>query len=783
MRAGALFIAALGLVVLFAILAVRAWPRPPLAEQIARSTVIFDAEGRLLRLTLAADQQYRLWTPLERIAPELVEALLLHEDRHFYRHPGVNPIALLRAAFQSYTGGARQGGSTLSMQLARLLWQLNTRTPRGKCLQILRALALESRYSKRELLEAHLNLMPYGANIQGVGTASLIYFGKTADRLSLAEALSLVVIPQSPQRRAPGPGEPDDLRRARERLYAEWVMYHGATGTDAQAIGQPLRYRELGRLPFLAPHLTTALLQRDPTAREIHTTLDAQMQKRLERHLARYVERKRRLGVHNAVAMLVDRRDMAVKALVGSADFFDAGIEGQTNGAFAKRSPGSALKPFIYALALDQGLIHPLSMLKDAPTAFGAFNPENFDGRFMGPISAHDALIRSRNVPAVALSAQLARPGFYQFLRTAGISRMRSEQHYGLALALGGGEVSMEEMLTLYAMLANEGIWRPLRYRREAPPAEGVRLLSAQASWLTLDMLKDNPRPDEAALRAPGPVPVAWKTGTSWGFRDAWTVGSFGPYVLAVWVGHFDGRGNPAFVGVQAAAPLFFEIADALLAGHAELAAFAPPRPPGLTRIEVCSASGELPNAACPQRSMTWFIPGVSPIRVSNLHRRVSVDIRTGRQACPDALGRIDPATTRTEVHEYWPSDLQRLFVQAGMPRRPPPAAGDCAGLAAVGAAAPVIVSPLAGATYTLRVDRAEISPATPEPHTVPLQANAQGDVTALYWFVDDAFIGTARPGEVLLWAPARSGRYQVRVVDDHDRASTRAVEVAWLSR
>ena len=210
MRAGALFIAALGLAVLLAILAVRAWPRPPLAEQIARSTVIFDAEGRLLRLTLAADQQYRLWTPLERIAPELVEALLLHEDRHFYRHPGVNPIALLRAGFQSYTGGARQGGSTISMQLARLLWQMNTRTPRGKCLQILRALELELRYSKRELLEAHLNLMPYGANIQGVGTASLVYFGKTADRLSLAEALSLVVIPQSPRRRAP-------VGRSRER--------------------------------------------------------------------------------------------------------------------------------------------------------------------------------------------------------------------------------------------------------------------------------------------------------------------------------------------------------------------------------------------------------------------------------------------------------------------------------------------------------------------------------------------------------------------------------------
>jgi penicillin-binding protein 1C len=742
---------------------IRLWPRPPLAAAIPSSVAIVDSQGRLLRLPLAADDQYRLWTRLDHVAPEFVDALLLHEDRHYYRHIGINPVALARAAFSTYRGEARLGASTLTMQLARLMYGLNTRTVHGKVEQMARALWLELRYSKRELLEAHINLMPYGGNVQGVGAASLIYFGKRPADLSLDEALTLVVIPQSPSSRNPArDAEPRELVAARERLRARWL--------DCTANCDPgivLKFGMPRTLPFEAPHLVDALIAHPADTPRIETTLNLRQQRLLERVLQNYVREHERVGIHNAAALLVDYRDMSVRSVIGSARFFEAAIAGQVNGTLAKRSPGSALKPFIYALAIDQGLIHPLTVLKDAPTSFGPFSPENFDGRFVGPITASAALVRSRNVPAVALSAQLAQPSLYQFLRAAGISRLASERHYGLALALGGGEVTMEEMVTLYAMLANHGTLRALRYAQHDPSTDGPRLLSEEASFMTLEMLEQNPRPDDTAVRSRGHVPVAWKTGTSWGFRDAWTVGVFGPYVLAVWIGDFDGASNPAFVGIEAAAPLFFRMVDALRAAEPDLATPVMRQPPNLARVEVCAASGDLPNADCPRTARTWFIPGRSPIRVSTVHRRVWIDSRNERQACAP----YDPEFVRSEVFEFWPSDVLQLFAQAGMPRRQPPPAGDCAEQTLAGLA-PRITSPLTAATYTLRAARA-----TSE--TIPLAANADSDVRTLHWFVDDAYVGTGEPGVAIPWAPQHSGAFIVRAIDDRGRADSRELRVA----
>lgn len=748
---------------------IRLWPREPLATRISSSTAIFDRQGRLLRLTLASDHQYRLWTPLQDISPEVIEALLLHEDRHFYLHPGFNAAALVRAAVSTYSGGPRVGGSTITMQLARLMDGLNTRTVSGKLAQIVRAVELELRYSKRELLEAHLNLMPYGGNIQGVGAASLIYFDQSAARLGLSEALTLVLIPQSPARRAPSPqtDEPSELRSARQRLFARWVEAHPDAADATDYIATPLRYASLRDLPFAAPHFTNAVLQRPRPAavHSVNTTLDLRTQQSLERVLATYVREHRDIGIHNAAAMLVDYRDLSVRAMIGSADFLAAAIAGQVNGTLAKRSPGSALKPFIYALAIDQGLIHPQTVLKDTPTAFGPFNPENFDGRFVGPITAREALIRSRNVPALTLSSQLATPTLYQFLRSAGIARMASEKHYGLALTLGGGEVTMEETATLYAMLANRGRLAPLRYLADEPRAAGLRMLSEEASFMTLEMLRSAPRPEDSFARRRSGVQAAWKTGTSWGFRDAWTAGTFGPYVLVVWIGNFDGRGNPAFVGVQAAAPLFFRLLDAI-AAQQRLVEPVYRQPPRLERVDVCSASGDLPNAECPQIVSTWYIPGISPIRVSQIHRRVWVDTRTGAQACPP----YDPVFTRSEVYEFWPTDLLQLFAQAGMPRRRPPPSADCQRDVPSGMA-PQITSPVIAVTYTLRSGRIGNE-------TIPLAANADSEVRRLHWFVDQSYIGTGTPGVAIGWNPSHAGRYVVRAVDDRGRADSRELIV-----
>ena len=749
-----------------AILAIlRLWPHAPLSARVPLSTAVWSADGELLRVTLSSDDQYRLWTPLRQMSPALVDAFLLKEDRWFYWHAGVNPIALFRAGLRTYRGSARQGGSTLTMQLARLVYHLKTRTAAGKFKQISLALWLEARYSKRELLEAYLNLAPFGGNIQGVGAAARVYFGKTPERVGLAEALTLAVIPQSPAARAGHGIQRERFLKARGQLAALWIARRGVSETERRQLETPIIATPDFTMPWLAPHFVDALLaERAHAEARIDTTLDASLQRVMERQTQRYTNEFGDRGIRNVAALLLDSREMSVKAWVGSADYWNVAIDGQVDGVLAKRSPGSALKPLLYALALDQGVLHPRTILRDAPTSFGPFTPENFDGRFFGPIAAEDALIRSRNIPAMWVSMQLKQPSLYGFLQSAGISRMKPESYYGLALALGGGEVSMEELAGLYGMLANQGVLRPVRVvssMHSRKRDEGVRMLSPEASFVTLDMLSRNPRPDEdGALPVRGRWPVAWKTGTSWGFRDAWSAGVVGPYVLVVWIGEFSGRGNPSFVGVDAAAPLFFRIADALNLARSDEPVPERKPPPGVSKVAVCVESGDLPNVWCPHTVDTWYIPGKSPIRVSQLHRAVAIDTATGRPACPPYS-----AATRFEVFEFWSSDMQKLFREAGLPRRVPPVLPACA--AEDAADPPRIASPLNGIAYTLRRSRPD--------GVIALEAHAAADVQNLFWFDGASLIGKIPVSAgAFAWRPAVDGAHLIRVIDDHGRAAER---------
>jgi penicillin-binding protein 1C len=767
-----------GLLLISAILAgIRLWPHPQLSSWKPSSVAVYDQKGRLLRLTLASDERYRLWVPLEEMSPDLVDAVLLREDRWYWWHPGFNPYGLARGAFVTYVrGGARQGGSTITMQLARLLWPINTRTPLGKLEQVARAVQLTLFYSKHDILEAYLNEAPYGRNVEGAGAASLIYFGKPAQHLTLPEALTLAVIPQDPVRQSratPAQFENKRLTASRDRLYAHWLGSHPRDAALKPLFALPMTIRPLNSLPFEAPHAVEQVLAARGMAGEsgprVTTTLDLDLdlQHVLERQIAGHIARSSSSGIRNASAILVDTRDMSVKALVGSADYFNKDLKGQVNGTLARRSPGSTLKPFIYALGFDQGILHPQTVLRDVPTSFGPYTPENFDGRFLGPITATDALNRSRNIPAVWVAAQLHAPDLYQFLQEAGIGHMASEEHYGLALVLGGGEVSMQELAGMYAMLVNKGTLKPLRLNASDPQTPGTQLISPEASYMVMDMLAQHVRPDESAGAQPMHSPVAWKTGTSWAFRDAWTAGSFGPYVLVVWVGNFDGTGNPAFVGVDAAAPLFFEIADAIEADRPDAVRPAPPPPKGLARVEICLASGALPNQWCPERGTTWFIPGKSPIRVSDVHRPVMIDDATGLAACPPYDGR----RVHQEIYEFWPSDLQQVFIEAGIPRRKPPRAEGCTDAGRPDGAAPRITSPLRGSAYVLRLkEQAK--------ERLALNATTDADAHALYWFVDDAYVGRSSPGEPLYWQPAEAGQFRVRAVDDRGRSDERPLDV-----
>ncbi len=758
--------------------AILAIPRPELLRYQSTSRAFFDRQGRLLRLTLADDDRYRLQVPLKNIAPELRDATLLYEDQDYYRHPGVDPLALLRAFWSSFIVRTRPvGASTITMQVARLRWHLQTRSLSGKLVQILRALQLSRHYSKDEIFEAYLNLAPYGRNIEGIEAASLIYFDKPAKDLSLPEALSLCVIPQNPVKRNPTTAQGfAALKVARDPLFIRWQKQHPEAARLQASFELPLQIRTPEQLPFRAPHLVTDLERQLPLLLRgrIDTTIDGDLQRMAEQRLRDYLMRRKEVGIVNGAVAILNYQTMELAAMVGSADFSEASIQGQVNGCNAPRSPGSTLKPFVYALAMDQGLIHPMTMLKDAPHRYGGFAPENYDQAFLGPILARDALIASRNVPAAALQAAVDKPGLYELLQTAGVQNLKQESYYGLALALGGVELTMLDLLKLYAMLPNGGKLQPVRMLMTDPKAETPPVpLSQEACFLTLDILRDNPPPVRPTL--PGQqssgLQVAWKTGTSHAFRDAWAVGISGPYVVAVWIGNFDGSGNRAFVGRQAAGPLLFEIFHSLSNGQPWQATGS--LKPGLLNVErvaMCADTGDLPGRYCPRTTDSWFIPGVSPIKVSTIHRAVPVNKQTGLRACHQQPGR-----TEMQVFEFWPSDLQRIFRQAGIAlKTPPPFESDCdLDTQSLSGSSPTIQSPVSGLQYRLRSE-------TLKKEKIPFSAVADADVRQLFWFVDDRFVGSCKAGETFFWQPA-SGHFTVRVVDDHGRADHRDLRVGMV--
>ena len=734
--------------------------KPPLLQGINFSQAVYDQQQHLLRLTLTPDEKYRLYVPLKNISPLFIQATLLQEDQYFYWHLGINPLAIFKAFWQTYVLHTRQiGASTISMQVARIRFGISSKTISGKIKQILCAMQLELFYSKAQILEAYLNLASYGGNLEGIGAASLIYFGQPAAELNLPEALTLSVIPQNPARRVPAPKNRQDLTSARNKLFQRWLVKHPADADKKALMTLPLQLAH-NNLPFLAPHLVDDVLANNRQQSIITTTLDLKLQKIIEKIINQYLVQQHQFGINNAAVMLVDSRNMEVKALVGSANFFDKTINGQVNGTKAKRSPGSTLKPFIYALALDQGLIHPDTVLKDAPSSFGAYTPENFDNDFMGPIKAKDALTLSRNIPAVYLANQLKNPTLYQFLQQANVSQLKPEKDYGLALVLGGAEVTLEELVSLYATLANQGVWHALHFQADQPLDKGKQLLSPEASFLTLDMLKATPRPNPVNSAANPSIKVAWKTGTSSGYRDAWSVGVFGPYVLAVWIGDFSGKSNPSFVGAQSAAPLFFAIINAISSQQKTLASLNYDlKKLNLTKVKVCDASGLLATRSCPQVISTWFIPGKSPIKSDNIYREVAIDKKTQLRAC-----HFDQ-NTEFKLYEFWPSDLLKLFAQAGVQRQIPPAFNaECSRLHHVDETnPPKIISPQASLIYAARLKQTT---------KILFYASVSADTKKVYWFLDNRFIGESAVNQPISWV-AKPGKYRVRVVDDQGRVDT----------
>ena len=739
-------------------------PKPDIYSQYTFSSAVYDRKGKLLKLALTMDDKYRLFVPYEDIPQVTEQALLLYEDREFYHHFGLNPLSMLSAMAQMATGGRKRGASTITMQLARIVYHIDSSNIVGKIEQILRALQIEMFYSKKQILEAYFNLAPYGGNIEGIGAAALIYFNTPADKLNLLQSIALTVIPQNPNQRQlfSAQGRKNNTA-ATARLKQMWLEKF--EHPENQYLNLPLSSGVY--LPDHAPHLSRRLMNNNHG--NIISTIDLNYQQQAEQIMHQYIKSRRKDGIYNAAAVIVDARSMEVLAYIGSDNFYDDQIQGQVDGITALRSPGSALKPFIYALALQKGIIHPLTMLKDVPRNYGLYTPENFDRSFYGLIDATQALIHSRNIPAVDLLLKVGESDFYDLLKKGGVQKLRPVDFYGLAMALGGAEISPEKMAVLYAMLYNGGKVEPLHLVRDEE-RKSQTALSPEAAFLTLDMLAQNKAIDDFSTSfsaAAQHYPIAWKTGTSYGFKDAWTAGIVGPFVIVVWVGNFDAAPNNAFVGREAAAPLFFRLARNLGRQNKIPETLQPDEMLNLAKVKICRETGDIADAYCPDTVESYFIPGVSSIKISKIARLIPIDVESGLRAC-----RHTPPTTVLQRYNFWPSDVLQAFAQVGINiRRPPEFKQNCDTVEALNQGkAPQIVLPADGSKFMLRSKQYK-------QEKIALKATTDADVSEIYWFVDNALVGKADADKIFEINPPL-GKSEIKAVDEFGRSHAINIEV-----
>jgi penicillin-binding protein 1C len=531
----------------------------PLSLEAAEATsvTVLDRNNRLLRAFTTKDGRWRLPLEVNEVDPRYLAILMAYEDKRFYAHGGVDLFAVLRAGYLfARHGQILSGGSTLTMQVARLLDGKHERTGPGKLRQIARALQLEERLSKEEILRLYLKLAPFGGNIEGVRAASLAYFGKEPKHLSAGEAALLVALPQSPERRRPDRNS-EAARKARDRVLDRAVEEGVLPAAEAERAKRERVPTQRLEVLKLAPHLSEAEVAAEPSKRIHRLTLDRDLQAPIERLAA---EQTRLLGPRlSAAVLVVDHATGEVLAHVGSAGYLDGDRQGAIDMTDAIRSPGSTLKPFIYGLAFEQGLAHPETLIEDRPTRFGTYTPENFDEAFYGTVTIREALGNSLNVPAVKVLAAVGPGRLMGRFRRAGIApQLPANAQPSLAIALGGVGMTLKDLASLYAGLARGGEPVALRWHRDEPAAKPSatrrRLLTPVSAWYVTDILRDAPPPPSTKGGA-----IAYKTGTSYGYRDAWAVGYDGRHVVAVWVGRPDAASTPGLMGRLSAAPILFD--------------------------------------------------------------------------------------------------------------------------------------------------------------------------------------------------------------------------------
>lgn len=737
-------------------------PLPLPKDDMAR--VVLAQDGTPLWRFADHNGVWRYPVSIEQVSPYYIEALLGYEDRWFYQHPGINPLSIARAAWQNLSGGQIvSGGSTLSMQVARLL-DPHPRTLRGKLRQLWRTAQLEWHLSKDDILTLYLNRAPFGGTLEGVAAASWAYLGKSPKSLSRAEAALLAVLPQAPSRLRPD-RHPKRAQAARDKILqrlAQFAVWPERAISDA--LQEPV-WLAPRHEPALAPLLARRLNHANSPA-VIETTLDASLQRRLEDMLLGW---RARLPERTSAAIVVVEHDtMAVQAYLGSLDIQDAQRFGHVDMVQAVRSPGSTLKPFLYGLALDEGLIHSESLLQDVPRQSSDYRPGNFSQGFSGPVSASEALGRSLNLPVVQLMEVYGPKRFTGELRNAGVPLLLSRgAEPNLALILGGVGTRLENVVSGFSAFARQGKVGQLRFQPQQQ-LEEKRLMSPGAAWIVRRILSGQRRPDiDPRAQLVERAPLAWKTGTSYGFRDAWAVGVSSRYLIGVWIGRPDGTPVAGQFGLASATPLLLQVHDVL--NHrdrqAGKAVIADPQPAEVGVAAICWPLGqELPrtDANCRRLRFAWTLNGTVPPTLNMDHSDLQPLVWLNRQGLRVAK---DCPGAQAQRVALWPAALEPwLPVAEQRQNRLAPADPSCPPPVQMYAAPLQIVGIHAG-------DRLQRAAGAQGELSIGFSAPSRG--TQQWWYLNGQPLLTTASGQGFDHVFTQAGSYQLSVLDDNGQTGS----------
>ena len=741
-----------GFICILLLLLAYAFCLPRQLFQVPYSTVVTDCHGELLGARIAPDGQWR-FPPCDTVPRKFVRCLLAFEDRHFYYHPGVNPLSMARAAWQNIQQGRIvSGGSTLTMQTIRIS-RNRPRTFAEKVVEMILATRLELRCSKDEILALYASHAPFGGNVVGLDAAAWRYFAHPASELSWAEAATLAVLPNAPAAIHPGKGREALLRKRNRVLHLLWEQGDITSSDYELALDEPLPDAPLP-LPRIAPHLVDRLASGHP-GQTLVSTVDKSLQLRLEALAERHSREFARSDIRNLAILIIDLQDNRTVAYCGNTGWGDSANGSQVDIIHAPRSTGSILKPLLYYAALEEGLILPRTLLPDIPVNINGFAPQNFSRQFEGAVPASEALARSLNIPAVHLLQRYGVPKFHGLLRQAGLTTLhRPPSHYGLSLILGGAEATLWDVTSLYAKMG-----RCLLDMPQTPPhllvaeaaEEGGNFFHPGGVWQVFNALTEVNRPEEIDWKSiPSMRPVAWKTGTSYGFRDAWAVGVTPRYAVGVWVGNASGEGKPGLVGARTAGPVLFDVLSLLPAAPTWFE-----RPDGVfVDAEVCRLSGHLKGRFCNDADTVLILPAGRRTASCPYHRPVTLTADGAyrlHQECADS----EP--TRSASWFALPPVWEWYYKQHHPEYRPlPPFKPGCGGDASQ---AMQFIYPTPGARITLprQMD------GTPG-HLVARVAYGQAGAT-LFWHLDDDYLGETRDFHEMALQPA-PGRHSLTVVD-----------------